>query len=275
MRNVLSVDVEEWFCVSNFAHVIRPADWAHQMSRIEAEVPVLLDLLDRHRVHATFFVLGWVGERHPDLIKAIAGRGHEIATHGGRHQLVSEMTAETFRADLADSLRWLRETVGVEARGYRAPSFSVRRSMTWFWEALAESGIRYDSSIFPVVHDRYGEPDAPRFRFSVRTPKGDIAEIPLSTIRLGKTNLPVAGGGYLRLYPYAFTRWAIRRVNAEGHPAVVYVHPWEIDPDQPKPAVNRLVLLRHRVGMKGLLKKLDRLLSDFDFGSFREVFDIK
>lgn len=266
MRNVLTIDVEEWFCVSNFAGVIRPEDWPSLESRVEIQTERILGILDRHGVRATFFLLGWVAERHPGLVRTLASRGHEIATHGYNHELVYQMEPARFQEDLARSVKLIQEIAGIRCRGYRAPSFSIRRDMTWAWEILAKQGIEYDSSIFPVVHDRYGEPDAPRTTFQIAACGKSIREIPLSTVRLAERNLPVAGGGYLRLFPYSFTRWAIRRLNREGIPAIVYFHPWEIDPGQPQPKVSRLRLWRHRVGLNHFARKLDRLLDDFAFG---------
>ena len=266
MRNVLTIDVEEWFCVSNFAGVIRQEDWPSLESRVEMQVERILGILERHGVRATFFLLGWVAERHPDLVRTLVSRGHEIATHGYNHELVYKLEPVLFQEDLSRSLRLIREISGVQCRGYRAPSFSIRRDMSWAWEILAQQGIEYDSSIFPVVHDRYGEPDAPRTPFRITAGGKTICEIPLSTVRLAGRNLPVAGGGYLRLFPYSFTRWAIRRINREGIPAIVYFHPWEIDPGQPRPNVSRFRLWRHRVGLNGFARKLDRLLGDFEFG---------
>lgn len=273
MLNALTIDVEEWFCVSNFAGLIARDDWARQESRLEAPTRRILDLLDRHSVKATFFVLGWIAEHHPRLIREIHDRGHEIGSHGYEHRLVYDLTPGEFRADLAKSLAILRETAGAACRGYRAPSFSLRREMGWAWDALHEAGIRYDSSIFPVLHDRYGEPDAPRFPFAIRSNGGEILEFPPSTVTAFARNLPVAGGGYFRLYPLAVTRWALRSINREGYPAVVYLHPWEFDPDHPAPRASRLTVLRHRVGLRTVARKLDRLLSELPFGSMTEVIE--
>jgi polysaccharide deacetylase family protein (PEP-CTERM system associated) len=271
MLNALTIDVEEWFCVSNFDGVIPRECWAEQESRLEEPMDRILDLLERHAVRATVFVLGWIAERHPRLVREIHERGHEIGSHGYEHTLVGRMTPEQFRADLARSLDVLRRTSGAECRGYRAPSFSLRRDMDWAWQALCAAGIRYDSSIFPVLHDRYGEPDAPRFSYPVHCGAGQILEVPPSTVHAFGRNIPVAGGGYFRLYPLAATRWAVRRINREGHPAVVYLHPWEFDPDHPAPATSRFTLLRHRVGLRTVAAKLERLLGEFPFGSMAEV----
>ena len=271
MRNALGIDVEEWFCVSNFAGAIRREDWPALESRIEMQVGQILAILDRHQVRATFFLLGWVAEQHPDMVRTMVSRGHEIATHGYSHELVFNMEPALFHEDISRSLNLLREISGVECRGYRAPSFSIRRDMSWAWEILANLGIEYDSSIFPVVHDRYGEPDAPRAPFQIAAGNRSLWEVPLSTVRLAGRNLPVAGGGYLRLFPYFLTRWAIRRINREKIPAIVYFHPWEIDPGQPRPDVSPLLLWRHRVGLESFAAKLNRLLNDFEFGPMNQL----
>ena len=270
--NALTIDLEEWFCVSNFAGTIRQEDWPSMESRIERSTNSLLELLGSRGTKATFFVLGWVAERHPEMIRSIAGEGHELASHGYGHQLVYDLTPEAFREDLSKSLAIIEEISGVRCKGYRAPSFSIRQDMDWFWQILAEFGISYDSSIYPVSHDRYGDPYAPRFPFEVDVQGSALLEIPLSTISQFGKNLPVAGGGYLRLYPTWLTTWAIRRIQKEGHPAVVYLHPWEIDPEQPRPQVSKAKLFRHRVGIRSMRSKLDRLLNEFHFGSMEDVF---
>lgn len=273
MLNALSIDMEEWFCVSGFEDVIRRDDWDRIESRIEPSTFEILDLLERHGTKATFFVLGWIAERHPGLIRTIWEQGHEIASHGYDHHLAYKLSPVEFRTDVCRSIDLLRELANGDCIGYRAPSFSLRRDMTEAWEALFDAGIRYDSSIFPVVHDRYGEPDAPRFPFRLRSGRVEIVEFPMSTITAFAKNLPVGGGGYLRLYPLSVTRWAIRRINREGYPAVVYFHPWEVDPRHPKPSAPWLALLRHRVGIGAMSRKLDRLLNEFRFGPLRAVIE--
>jgi polysaccharide deacetylase family protein (PEP-CTERM system associated) len=271
MVNALTIDLEEWFCVSNFEHAIRRADWPSLESRVEESTERILALLERRGTAATFFVLGWVAERHPRLIARLAEGGHEIACHGYHHELVYDLTPERFAADLSHALRVIEQASGARCRGYRAPSFSLRRNMDWAWRLLAEAGFRYDSSVYPVAHDRYGEPDAPRFPHAVSRDGTTLVEFPPSTLRLGARNLAVAGGGWFRLYPLALTRWAIRRINAERQPAVVYLHPWEFDPDQPVPAVSRRVRWRHRVGLASVPHKLDRLLDEFRFDTMARV----
>ena len=270
MLNALTIDVEEWFCVSNFETVIARSEWDRLESRVEASTETILDLLDKHGVKATFFVLGWLAEHHPELIREIAQRGHEIGAHGYEHRLVYRLSPGEFEEDLRRCVTVL-SGIGAACSGYRAPSFSIRSDMTWAWRILREQGFRYDSSVFPVTHDRYGEPDAPRFPFTIRSGNDEMIEFPLSTVRTFGRNFPVAGGGYLRLFPHGVTRWALRRINAEGHPAVVYLHPWEFDPQHPTPSASRLALLRHRVGIRSVPDKLDRLLSEFRFGPMEHV----
>ncbi len=274
MRNAMSIDLEEWFCVSNFEAVIPREEWPRLESRVERSTATILEILERRKVRATFFVLGWVAERHPGLIRGIADAGHEIASHGYGHRLVYELTPDEFQQDIARSVELIEEIAGVRCAGYRAPSFSLRRDCDWAWEALAGSGIRYDSSVFPVHHDRYGEPDAPRRPHLRDSAGGRFVEFPPSTVSLFGKNIPVAGGGYFRLYPLAVTRWAIRRLQAEGIPANIYLHPWEFDPDHPKPeGVSGATLARHRVGLAGVARKLDALLSEFPFGSVLDALE--
>ena len=271
MLNALTIDLEEWFCSSNFEDVIHREQWSQMESRVEIPTQQLLNILKQHDVKATFFVLGWVAERHPKLIKNIADAGHEIACHGYFHQLVYNLSPQAFKTDLKKSLEIIKDITGVTCQGYRAPSFSLRRDMTWAWKILTDFNITYDSSIFPVVHDRYGDPDAPCYPFIIHSDNADIIEFPMSTIRIANKNLPVAGGGYFRLYPIAITQWAIKRINTEGKSATVYLHPWEIDPSQPKPNVSLLNLTRHRIGMNSVLYKLDVILKQFKFGSIQQL----
>lgn len=272
MFNALSVDVEEWFCVSNYADAIPRDQWPFQESRIQQQIDILLELFARRRVIATFFLLGWVAEQHPQMVRAIASGGHEIATHGYGHELVYRMDPSRFEEDISKSLSLIRDIAGITCRGYRAPSFSLRRDMSWAWSILVKNGIQYSSSVFPILHDRYGEPDAPRVPFQMNTPNGILWEIPLSTLRVLGRNWPIAGGGYLRLYPYALTRWAIQKLNQEHLPAIVYFHPWEIDPQQPSPrGVSLWRLWRHRTGLESFASKLEKLLCDFDFGPMSKL----
>ena len=271
--NALTVDVEEHFQVSAFETVVSREDWDRFDSRVEANTTRLLDLFDETGVRATFFVLGWVGQRHRALVRRIAERGHEVASHGMSHRLVYEQTREAFRAETVDSKKLLEDASGTAVEGYRAASFSIGYRNLWALDVLAEAGFRYDSSLFPVVHDRYGVPGAPRRIHRVETPSGAVLiEIPPSTVALGGWTLPVAGGGYLRLYPRWLTSWAIARLNErERMPANLYVHPWEVDPGQPRmhgPAISRF---RHYVNLASTAPKLRELTRAFRFGTMREV----
>ncbi|NLX97041.1 MAG: DUF3473 domain-containing protein [Rhodopirellula sp.] len=271
-RNALTIDVEEHFQVHAFETVVDRSDWDRYPSRVVANTRRILRLLAEWEVHATFFVLGWVADRHPDLVKEIAAGGHEIATHGYWHELIYRQTTEEFAADLRQSLEAIgRALRGLQPAGYRAPAFSITKRSLWALDVLRDHGIVYDSSIFPLAaHDRYGIADADRF--AKKTASG-VWEFPVSTIRMGKQNLPVAGGGYFRLYPLRLTRWAIRRLNAQGHPAVMYLHPWEFDPDQPRMAdAPWLSRFRHYVNLHKTESRLAALLNEFQFAPMCEIF---
>jgi polysaccharide deacetylase family protein (PEP-CTERM system associated) len=273
MKNALTFDVEEYFHAEAFARVLRPEEWPTLESRVTRSTERLLDILDRDRVRATFFVLGWVAERHPALVREIASLGHEVACHGYGHRMIQHLTRPEFERDVTKAKRAIEDAVGKPVLGYRAPTFSIMRETLWSLDVLAEVGFRYDSSIFPVVHDRYGIPDAPRFPHRLKGPGGgEIAEFPLSTVQILGRRLPVAGGGYFRLFPYGVTRHAIARINTrEGQPAMVYLHPWEIDPEQPRLPVGPLTRFRHLVNVGKTEARLTRLLDDFAFAPAAEV----
>jgi polysaccharide deacetylase family protein (PEP-CTERM system associated) len=273
MKNALTFDVEEYFHAEAFARVLRPEEWPTLESRVTRATERLLDILDRDRVRATFFVLGWVAERHPSLVREIASLGHEIACHGYGHRMIQHLTRQEFELDVTRAKRALEDATGRAVLGYRAPTFSIMHETLWSLDVLAEAGFRYDSSIFPVVHDRYGISDAPRFPHRLRAPNGcEITEFPMSTVEILGRRLPVAGGGYFRLFPYELTRRAITRINArDGRPAMVYLHPWEIDPDQPRLPVGPLTRFRHLVNVGRTEARLTRLLSDFSFAPAAEV----
>jgi polysaccharide deacetylase family protein (PEP-CTERM system associated) len=250
MKNALTFDVEEYFHAEAFAGVLGPEEWPTLESRVTRSTERLLDILDRERVRATFFVLGWVAERHPGLVREIASLGHEIACHGYGHRMIQHLSRPDFERDVTRAKRALEDAIGRPVLGYRAPTFSIMRATLWSLDVLVEAGFRYDSSIFPVVHDRYGIPDAPRFPHRLKAPSGaEITEFPMSTVTLLGRRLPVAGGGYFRLFPYRVTRRAIARINGERQPAMVYLHPWEIDPDQPRIPVGPLTRFRHLVNV--------------------------
>jgi polysaccharide deacetylase family protein (PEP-CTERM system associated) len=274
MLNALSIDVEDYYQVSAFESVVRFEEWGRRESRVEWNTHRVLDLLDEYNVKATFFVLGWVAERNSTLVRIISKRGHEVASHGYAHQLIYTQTPEQFREETRRSKKIVEDIIGQAIIGYRAASYSITARSLWALDILAEEGFQYDSSIFPIRHDRYGIPGHERF---VHTINGNghlvIAEVPLSTLRIAGVNLPVAGGGYLRLLPYAATHFAMLYLNRlEGQPAVVYFHPWEIDPDQPRIQANWLSRIRHYTNLGGMESKLRKLLANFSFGPIREVY---
>lgn len=273
MINALSFDVEEYFHAEAFAAVVRAEEWPALESRVAATTARLLEVLEEARTAATFFILGWVAERHPRLVRAIQARGHELACHGYGHQMITRLTRVQFAEDVRRAKETIEDLTGGPVIGYRAPTFSVVQETLWSLEVLAEAGFRYDSSIFPIVHDRYGMRGAPRFphrRAAGR--EREIAEFPLSTIVRMGCRLPVAGGGYFRLLPYALTRGALRSLNqAERQPAIVYLHPWELDPGQPRLSLGCLARLRHSLNIRATESKLRRLLRDFRFAPVRDV----
>ncbi len=273
--NAMTVDVEDYFHVSGFADVVRPEDWPRFESRVEANTGKLLEIFATHKVSATFFMLGWIAERHGRLVKAIHGAGHEIACHGYDHTLVYRASPEEFRKDVRRAKQLLEDVVGTSVDGYRAPSFSIVKSSLWALDILAEEGFQYDSSIFPIRHDRYGIPDAHRFPHQWKTTNGNrLVQFPISTVRLCGLNIPVGGGGYFRLLPYALTRWAIQRLNnRDQRPAVVYIHPWELDPAQPRVPGPTLSRFRHYVNLHTTEGKVHRLLHDFSFQGLRWFLD--
>lgn len=273
MINALSFDVEEYFHAEAFVGVVSPEQWPRLESRVVGATERLLDILEEAGTAATFFVLGWVAARRPALVRAIHTRGHEVACHGYGHQMISRLSRPQFAEDVRRGKAAIEDAAGTSPIGYRAPTFSVVRETLWSLEVLASAGFRYDSSIFPIVHDRYGIPNAPRFPHRLAVgPGAEISEFPLSTVaRLG-WRVPVAGGGYFRLLPYELTRRAIRHLNdREGQPAMVYLHPWELDAEQPRLPVGRLTHFRHSVNLRATEPRLRRLLRDFRFAPARDV----
>lgn len=272
IRNAMTIDVEDYFHVSNFEHTVDRASWDARESRVEANTDRLLELFDGAGVRATFFVLAWVAERAPALVRRISAAGHEVASHGYAHRLVYDQTPDAFRADVRVAKRMLEDATGQKVDGYRAPSFSVTERSLWALDVLIDEGYTYDSSIFPIHHDRYGIPGAERHAGIVRRPGGTIVEVPASTVRVAGMNLPIGGGGYFRLLPYQWTRWGMRRVNAtEAAPAVFYLHPWEIDPGQPRLPASWLGRFRHYRNLHETEARLGRLLRDFPFGTMRSL----
>jgi polysaccharide deacetylase family protein (PEP-CTERM system associated) len=273
MRNALTIDVEDYYQVSAFESIVRFADWEQYESRVERNTSRLLDLFAAHATHATFFVLGWVAERHPGLVRAIHRGGHEVASHGYAHRRIYTQTPAQFRAETQRSKHILEDIIGQPILGYRAASYSITAKSLWALDILQELGFVYDSSIFPVHHDSYGIPQAQRFchLLSENTEKR-LVEFPLSTVQCIGMNIPIAGGGYFRLFPYALTRWGLRRVNQkERHPVVVYLHPWEIDPLQPRLPARGLSRWRHYMNLARTEKRLIHLLGDFQWGTMAEV----
>jgi polysaccharide deacetylase family protein (PEP-CTERM system associated) len=273
IRNALTVDVEDWYHVSAFADRIDPADWDSYAPRVCENTHRLLALFARHGVKATFFVLGWVAERQPALVREIASTGHEVACHGWSHQLVYSQDRDVFREETLRSKALLEDLLGAPVAGYRAASYSVTADSLWALDVLAEAGFEYDSSIFPVRHDRYGIPNSERWPHVMKTPSGAaLVEFPLSTARWLGFSLPVAGGGYFRLYPYALTRAGLGSINRAGQPFIFYLHPWEVDPGQPRMSdVSWKSRFRHYTGLERCEGRLEQLLGDFELATCREV----
>jgi polysaccharide deacetylase family protein (PEP-CTERM system associated) len=267
--------VEDYFHVSAFDGPEKRGQWDRFESRVCANTDRLLDLLAQASTTATFFILGWIADRHPHLIRRIADAGHELASHGYAHRLVYNMTPDEFRADLRRAKDAITSASGVDVHGYRAPSFSVTRTSLWALDVLIEEGYEFDSSVYPIHRDRYGLPGAPRFAHEILRPSGRLIEIPPSTLNVGGVTLPVAGGGYFRLYPYAVTRRACANLNAREHqPAVVYLHPWELDPEQPRQHGSPLNRFRHYVNLQETEGRLRRLLAEFSFGTITAAVDL-
>ena len=273
IRNAFTVDVEDYFHVYAFASCIPRESWERLPCRVERNVDVILDMLDEHRAQATFFMLGWVGERYPGRARRIVERGHELASHGYGHQLVGSLTRAEFSDDISRAKRLLEDIAGVPVYGYRAPSFSIGRDNLLALECLAEAGYRYSSSIYPFRSDHYGMPEAPRFAHYPAAGCG-LLELPPTTVRLFNRNLPAAGGGYFRLLPYGVSRWCMKRVNTvDREPCIFYFHPWEIDPGQPRQrGASVKSRFRHYVNLSAMEGRLRALLRDFVWGRMDRLF---
>ena len=270
-QNILSIDVEDYFHVEAFAGVVQRSDWDTYTCRVEANTLRLLDILDQHRAQATFFILGWVAERYPTLVREIVKRGHEAACHSYWHRLIYKLDPQEFRSDTARAKDVIEQAAGTAVYGYRAPSYSITSQSLWALDVLAELGFTYDSSIFPIRHDIYGIAGAPRFPFRVETAGASLMEYPLTTFRcLGSANLPVGGGGYLRIFPSWYTKFGIRQAHNQALPLIVYLHPWEIDPEQPRLAVPFKSRLRHYTNLRKMESRLSDLLRHTSFSSFRD-----
>lgn len=267
----MSVDVEDYFQVSGFEDIVPREAWPMYESRVCRNTDLVLQMFADAGIHATFFVLGWVGERFPDLVRRIAGEGHEVASHSHEHRLVYRLSRDEFRQDLRRARGVLEDAIGCRVVGYRAPSYSVTNDSLWALDVLIEEGYAYDASIYPVRHDRYGISTWPRHLTRVTRPAGAIWEFPGATVRLGGANLPIGGGGYFRLLPYQWTRFGFRRVNAERHPAMFYIHPWELDPSQPRLAGSTLSRFRHYRNLSVTAGRLKSLVSEFRFGRVVDV----
>jgi len=273
ITNAFTVDVEDYFQVSALAPHIDRATWDERPCRVERNVGRLLDLLARNGAHATFFTLGWIAKRYPQLVREIVAAGHELASHGFDHLRASDQGAVAFRQDVRRAKHLLEDIAAQQVRGYRAPSFSIGYTNPWAFDVLVEEGYRYSSSVYPIAHDHYGMPDAPRFAYQAR-PK--LLEIPITTTRMLGRNLPAGGGGYFRLAPYRLSRWAVERVNrVDRRPAIFYMHPWEIDPDQPRiPGTALKARFRHYINLSRTEPRLSRLLRDFRWGRMDDVFGL-
>lgn len=269
----LSFDVEEHFQVSAFWSKARRQQWDQYESRVESNTRKVADLLAAHGTKATFFILGWVAERHPVLVKALAEDGHEIASHGYSHELVTEQTPEEFRKDVRKAKGILENLLGQPVHGYRAPSFSITRNTQWALPILVQEGYTYDASVFPIFHDRYGMPGANPNCHQLLTEAGPIWEVPPSTIKILGVRFPIAGGGYFRLIPYSFLRPLLRTIERSGHSLVMYLHPWELDPDQPRMQGSMLSQFRHYNNLDKTESRLVSLLKDFQFAPIREAIE--
>jgi polysaccharide deacetylase family protein (PEP-CTERM system associated) len=269
--NAMTIDVEDYFHVSVFDGLVPRHAWGSMESRVCANTERLLEIFDETGITATFFVLGWVGERYPRLVRQIVAAGHEIASHGYEHRLVYDMTPAAFRDDIRRSKELLESATGKRVFGYRAPSYSITSRSLWALDVLMEEGFVYDSSIFPIHHDRYGIPVSPRHPY-VLNRSGSLVEAPGSTVQWGPFNLPIGGGGYFRILPYGWTRWGIRRLNeVEGLPAIFYLHPWEIDPEQPRLSAGRLSRFRHYCNLGKTEDRLRALVREFRFSTMMSL----
>ena len=271
--NAITVDVEDYFQVSAFETYIKRSDWGKTPGRVDRNTNRILDIFDRYRVKATFFMLGWVAERYPELVRRMIAEGHELASHGYSHVRVSCQTRGEFRDDIVRTRKLLEDIGGCRVSGYRAASFSINRETLWALEELQDAGYLYSSSIYPIHHDLYGMPTAPRFSFYPND-EGGLLEIPITTLSILNQRLPCGGGGYFRLLPYALSRWSLKRVNKKDQqPCVFYFHPWEIDPEQPRPrGLTRKTRFRHYVNLKRMERRLESLLGDFNWDRMDRIF---
>lgn len=275
MLNAMTVDVEDYFQVSAFEPYVSKQQWDNFPQRVEKNTNKILDIFEKKSIKATFFTLGWIAERYPDLIKRIVSNGHELACHGYEHIRVTEQTINQFRDDVSKAKKILEGISGKEVKGYRAASYSICATNLWALNVLQEEGFKYSSSIYPVKHDLYGMPDAPRFIYEPVNNQ-NFKEIPITTVRLGNQNFPFGGGGFFRFYPYALSKWALNRVNnQENESAIFYFHPWEIDPEQPRQqGLSLKTRTRHYLNLHRMEKRINRLLTDFNWDTMENVFKI-
>ena len=271
IKNALTIDVEDYFQVSAFAPYIPREQWSARACRVERNVDRILQMLDMYETKATFFTLGWIAERYPHLVRRIVDDGHELASHGYEHERASDLTEAAFLKDVESAKKLLEDLSGHGVKGYRAPSFSIGKSNLWAFDCLERAGYRYSSSIYPIRHDHYGMPDAPRFAHQVRA---GLLEVPVTTARFFERNWPASGGGYFRLMPYVMSRWLLQSVNRQDcQSAVFYFHPWEIDAGQPRiEGINVKTRFRHYVNLHRTEGRLQRLLADFSWGRMDEIF---
>jgi len=271
LTNALTIDVEDYFQVSAFAPHINRLEWNSRECRVERNVDRILGMLSEHGAKATFFTLGWIAERYPNIVKRIVDEGHELASHGYGHERASDQTEEVFFSDIQLAKFILEDLSGVAVKGYRAPSFSIGTGNLWAFDCLQRAGYEYSSSVYPIQHDHYGMPDSPRFAYQVRD---KLLEIPVTTLRVLNRNLPSSGGGYFRLFPYSLSRWMLGKVNSgDRESAIFYFHPWEIDTEQPRiPGISRKTRFRHYVNIDRMEARLNRLLKDFKWGRMDEIF---
>lgn len=273
IRNALTIDVEDYFQVSAFSRHIPRSSWEDLPCRVERNVDRILALLDKNQIKATFFTLGWIAERYPVMVKRIVENGHELASHGYAHHRVTELSREQFYEDVTRSKALLEDISGQPVKGYRAPSFSINGDNLWALENLEMAGYRYSSSVYPVKHDHYGMPNAPRFAFTPDNTQ-KLLELPVTTVSFFGRNFPAGGGGYFRLWPYVASRWFLQRVNRVDHqPAIFYFHPWEIDPDQPRQTgISFKTRFRHYLNLGRMEKRLDLLTQHFSWGRMDQIF---
>jgi len=276
IRNALTIDVEDYFQVSAFAPHIARDSWDHMPCRVERNVDAILEILDEHRAQATFFTLGWMAERYRDMVRSIVAQGHELASHGYAHQRATDQSPQEFYQDITRAKSLLEDVGGVAVQGYRAPSFSIGRTNLWAQSTLKKAGYRYSSSVYPIRHDHYGMPDAPRFAFYPEGADG-LLELPVTTVSLFNRNLPAGGGGYFRLLPYSVSRWCLRRVNTvDRQPCIFYFHPWEIDPGQPRQKnISVKTRFRHYVNLSAMERRIRALCKDFQWDRIDRLFPEK